>query len=124
MFIDPPVPAATIAALAVITPSVAFRVEASSIDCPVGKAERKPSGVGRQIFPIKGKQVFGITVIFNEYALAVAGIEHTLDCIGNVRVTGPISDGGPNGPENPLFSRVSATRQGVIAKKVRAVGVI
>ena len=38
---------------------------------------------------------------------------------GNVRVSPPLSDGPPSGPEP---ERVSAMRQGVIGKNARAVG--
>jgi hypothetical protein len=60
--------------------------------------------------------------MFNEYAWAVAGMEQAvLDCKGKVRLIPPASDGGPNAPERP-FPRVSTTRHGVMAMKVRGFG--
>src|SRR5215469_18198299 len=44
--------------------------------------------------------------------------------MGNVRLIAATSDGGPNGPVNPLPLRVSTNRHGVIAMKVSGSGAI
>src|SRR5215469_9375170 len=50
-------------------------------------------------------------------------MEHVvLDCMGIVRLTPPTRDGAPKAPVNPLPVRVSTTRQGVMAMKVRGFG--
>src|SRR5437660_1305317 len=93
-----PVPAGTIAALAVMAPVGALSVEEPGCGNPVGHALRKPSVDG------------GITVIFSAYACALEGIPQALDCNGNDRST-PAASAGPAKVPVPL--RVSVMRQGV-----------
>src|SRR4029453_15433549 len=105
---EPPVPAGTTAAFAITVATKPFSVEAFGRGWPVGHTVRKVRNPG------------GTTVTLKEYACAVDGIEQSvLDCIGKVRGTPPRRPGGPNGPVNPEPVRVSTTRQGVIATKIR-----
>src|SRR6185295_2274925 len=94
----PPVPAGTIAALAVTLPSKAFNVETLGGAPPAGHSVRKLSIPG------------GTTVAFSEYACAVTGAPHPLDGTVKDRVCAAAMEGPPNGP---AAFRVSATRHGV-----------
>ncbi|MFN0165801.1 MAG: hypothetical protein ACKV22_05155 [Bryobacteraceae bacterium] len=106
--IEPFVPAGTAAALATICPWKAFNVDTIGRGVPVGQAVRYCSGAS------------GTTVIFNEYALAFAGMPHGPSGIGTSRVAGLGAPrlGCPNSPVNPppaYSGRVSISRQGVTA---------
>src|SRR5262249_20296535 len=96
-----------------MVPSGSFNVDASGRGCPVGQTVMKSRLAG------------GTTVMLNEYAPAIDGIEQFgLDCIGKVRgLRGSLPQkrfGGPNGPLNPCPERVSTTRHGVIPTKTSA----
>src|SRR5450432_331199 len=97
--IAPPAPTGTMAAFAVTAPGAAFSVETTGSGNPAGQVVRKPTPLG------------GTTVMFREYAWAVAGMPpQGPDCTGKFRVTVPTSAGPP---KVPVARRVSATRQGV-----------
>src|ERR1700730_9392691 len=87
--ISPLVPAGTRAAFAITLPSEEFNVETPGKPRPTGQVERKPTGPG------------GTTVMFSEYACAVAGIPQLLDKIGKSRLRRPSRLGGPNAPVFP-----------------------
>src|ERR1051325_7318640 len=91
--IAPPVPAGTIAMLAVTAPVGAFSVEAKGRVCPVGQVVRNP------------RPPLGPAVIFTTSACAVAGMPQPLDNTGKLRSAPPTNCGPPNGP---LALRVSA----------------
>lgn len=71
--IEPPLPAATIAAFATIFPSKEFSVDTFGRVKPVGHNVRKASGPD------------GTTVTFSEYARAFEGIPHGLSGSGMSR---------------------------------------
>ena len=85
------------AALAVMAPVGAFRVEDPGWGDPAGHALRNPSGPE------------GTTVMFMAYACAVAGMPQPLDSTGKSLWTLPARAGPPNVPAAP---RVSAMRHG------------
>src|SRR4051794_39503480 len=93
----PFVPAATMAALALILPSVEFRVETVGWAWPAGQTERKPNGPR------------GTTVRLSEYARALAGMLQGPPGMLKSRVVAAARFGPPNGPAE---LRVSAIRQG------------
>src|SRR4051794_21772494 len=84
--IAPPVPAGTIAMLAVMAPVSAFSVDTPGCAEPAGQAVRKPSG------PL------GTTVMLVAYAWAVAGIPQAPEITGKFRPTPPAREGAPNVP--------------------------
>ncbi len=96
--ISPPLPAGTMAALAVTTPVEELSVETTGCACPVGHTVRNP------------RPPCGTAVMLSEYAWAVDGMPHELDCRGNARPTPPVREGPPSGP---AALRVSAMRHGV-----------
>src|ERR1039458_5594400 len=73
----PPLPAATMAALALIRPSSEFKVAVRGCDCPVGHTVRYPKG------PI------GTTETFNEKAMAPRGIQQLPCPIGKLLAVPP-----------------------------------
>ena len=75
----PPIPAGTIAALALIRPSKELRVETTGWDCPVGQMVRNPR------VPPCG----GTTVTFSEYATAALGMLQVLCGMAKLRVAPP-----------------------------------
>src|ERR1017187_2894614 len=97
MLTAPPVPAATMAALALIRPSSEFIVETPGRCCPVGHIIRYP------------KYPCGTTVTLREYAAAVAGMLQPPSCgMGKSREVPPRI-----GPPPPYSGRVSTRRHGV-----------
>src|SRR5260370_1416895 len=104
----PPVPPGTTAALALMRPSSEFSVEARGRACPLGQTVRYP------------REPWGTTVTFREYEAALEGIPQALFGMTKSRDAPPTSDGPANGPLGVF--RVSATRQGVMGTKYRAVG--
>jgi hypothetical protein len=106
--IAPPAPAGTIAAFDTTRPSNEFSVDTVGCASPAGHTDRYASGPG------------GTTVMFSEYAFAVAGIPHPP--LGTEIVRAPDNAGGPNMPVNPVpaySNRVSTNRHGVIATRGR-----
>src|SRR5260370_1375616 len=103
----PPVPAGTMAALALMRPSNEFSVEARGCGCPLGHMVRYP------------RDPWGTTVTFREYADALEGTPQALFGMTKSRDAPPTSEGPASGPLGAF--RVSATRQGVIGTKRSAV---
>src|SRR5258708_26169603 len=103
-----PVPAGTMAALALMRPSSEFSVEARGRACPLGQTVRYP------------REPWGTTVTFREYAIALGGIPQALLGMMKSRDVPPPRDGPLKGPLGVF--RVSATRQGVMGTKYRPVG--
>src|SRR5260370_28887585 len=106
----PPVPAGTMAALALMRPSSEFSVEARGCGCPLGHMVRYP------------RDPWGTTVTFREYAAALAGILQALFGMMKARNVPPPSDGPAKGPLGVF--RVSATRHGVMGTKRRGLMVV
>src|SRR5258708_9121933 len=104
----PPVRAGTRAGLALMRPSSEFSVEARGRACPLGHMVRYP------------REPWGTTVTFREYEAALEGIPQALFGMTKSRDAPPTSDGPANGPLGVF--RESATRQGVMRTKYRAVG--
>src|ERR1041384_3570312 len=94
----PPVPAGTLAALALIRPSMEFRVDTGGCGCPEGQTERNPSGPS------------GTTVRFSEYASALAGM---LQALAGILKSRGVAAGRFGPPKAPTGFRVSAPRAGV-----------
>src|ERR1700683_5150215 len=99
--IAPLVPAGTMAALATMAPLLAFNVETTGCDWPVGQMLRYSRGAG------------GTAVTLSENASAVEGTPQFAPVTWKLRVLLPAMVGGPNWPVLPCPVRVSATRQGV-----------
>src|SRR3954447_20470748 len=99
---DPLVPAGTMAAFALIRPSVEFRVDTVGCACPVGHKVSQLSGP------------CGTTVTFSAYAFAVAGMPQAAPEISNSRTSFSARIGPPL---LPFAWRVSAIRQGSTGKK-------
>jgi hypothetical protein len=96
--IDPPEPAGTIAALAVMAPVGAFSVDTTGSVSPAGHAVNQLS------------DPCGTTVKFSEYACAVEGTLQEPASKGNVRVCPALIVGPASGFEK---ERVSTNRHGV-----------
>src|SRR5580704_3181308 len=96
----PLVPAGTMAAFAITLPSVEFKVETPGNPLPAGHTERKP------------RDWDGTTVKFNEYAVAVPGMEQPPERSGKSRLAKLAKAGGPKAPLFPCPVRVSTNRQG------------
>src|SRR5690242_12245601 len=102
---SPPVPAGTMAALAVLVPVGALSVDTPGRAWPAGHVVTYPSGLPR----------CGSAVMLKEYACAALGIPHVVAWrTGKLRCC-PLCSAGP--PSGPVVPRVSTTRQGDTGKK-------